>query len=186
MIIGITGTSGAGKDTLAQHFVERGFCHLSLSDLIRDELQKRGLEITGKNLREIGNELRESEGLSVLAKRAAVLMDANKNYVITSIRNPFEVKELKQLKDFILFSVDAPIEMRYQRVLMRQGRTDKITKTLAEFQKNEQLEMESRDSAHQQVKVCMGMADFSLFNAGDMAAFFTQADDLLEKFVNSH
>jgi dephospho-CoA kinase len=185
MIIGITGTSGAGKDTLAEHFVSKGFCHLSLSDLIRGELQKRGLEINVYNLREVGNELRENEGLEVLAKRAIAQMDKTKNYVITSIRNPFEAKELKQLENFILFSVDAPIEMRYARVLARLGRDDKITKTLAEFKANEELEMASKDKTHQQVRSCMEMADFQIFNAGDREAYFAQADEFLKNFVPS-
>jgi len=180
MIIGITGTSGAGKDTLAEHFISKGFYHLSLSDLIRNELHKRKIEMTAANLRDIGNELRENEGLGVLAKRAVVLMETDKNYVVTSIRNPFEIEVLRGLNDFVLFSIDAPIEMRYQRVLARIGRRDKITKTLEEFEVNEEREMASDEKSHQQVKACMEAADFQLFNTGDKETFFSQADDRLK------
>ena len=39
--IGVTGTLGSGKDTLAAYLVSKGFEHISLSDLIREELKKK-------------------------------------------------------------------------------------------------------------------------------------------------
>jgi dephospho-CoA kinase len=179
MIIGITGTSGAGKDTLAEHFVAKGFEHISLSNIIREVLQEREMEITADSQYNVGNELREKEGLGVLAKRAVRKMGENKNYVITSIRSPFEAAELKKIKNFILFSVDAPIEMRYKRVLARLDRVDKITKTFEEFKTREDREMESADQSHQQIKACMEMADCRLFNTGDREEYFQKADRLL-------
>ena len=108
--IGVTGTFCAGKDTLANYLVKMGFEHISLSDMIREEARKNNLEITRENLRFLGNKLREEKGNAVLAEIAVTNMKKDKDYVITSIRNPLEVKKLYSSKNFILVNVDAPIE----------------------------------------------------------------------------
>jgi Dephospho-CoA kinase len=70
MIIGITGNIGAGKDTFAQHLVVKGFIHISLSEFIREEVVKRGLEMSRENLHNISNEMRKNFGADILARMA--------------------------------------------------------------------------------------------------------------------
>ena len=51
MIIGITGTLGAGKGTIASYLVkEKGFKHFSVREFLNKELQKRKLLEQIKNL----------------------------------------------------------------------------------------------------------------------------------------
>ncbi len=45
MIIGVTGKMGAGKDTFAVYLGKKGFIHISLSDIIRQEAVARGLSL---------------------------------------------------------------------------------------------------------------------------------------------
>ena len=44
MIIGHTGKNAAGKGELANHLKSKGFVYFSLSDALRDEATKQGLD----------------------------------------------------------------------------------------------------------------------------------------------
>jgi len=55
--------------------------------------------------------LRENEGAGFLAVRVLAKMEKGKDYAITSIRTPLEVKTLAAAGDFVLIAVDAPIEV---------------------------------------------------------------------------
>ena len=46
MIIGVTSTICAGKDSVADYLIKKGFVHISFSDYLRAELKKQGKEIT--------------------------------------------------------------------------------------------------------------------------------------------
>ena len=176
MRIGITGPSAAGKDTLAEYLVSKGFEHFSLSDIIREELRERGLEIDRDNLYNVGNELREKEGAGFLAARALAKMEKGGNYAITSIRNPREVETLAAGGDFILISVNAPLEVRFKRVSER--KRDKYESSIEEFKRNEAREMESGIALGQNVKGCMEMADYEIVNNGAKDEFIANFEAL--------
>ena len=165
MLIGLTGRIASGKGIVADYFIEKGFRYFSLSQEVREEARRRGIEITRKNLQDLGNEIREKEGAAAWAKRIKKKIRPG-NYVIDGIRNPAEVKELLKLPDFKLISVDSPQEIRYKRVISRAKGSDK--KTWEGF-----LEMDNRDfgensESGQQVGRCMEMAEFKILNDSDL------------------
>ena len=100
MIIGLTGKNGSGKTAVSEYLKSRGFEYHSLSDAIREEIRKRGLEITREVLIDVGNELREKFGPGILAERILPSLRNDQNYVIDSIRNPQEVDVLKTPERF--------------------------------------------------------------------------------------
>src|SRR5688572_19565448 len=141
MLIGLTGRNAAGKGEVAKHLQTKSFYYYSLSDAIRDEVRSRGLTITRERLIEVGNDLREHFGPSVLADRILKRVDADKNYVIDSIRNPAEVEAFrKATKNFKLLLVDAPLKVRFDRSVMRNRESDPIT--FDDF-----VEIENREAA---------------------------------------
>ena len=91
MIVGISGLYGAGKGEAVAFLEARSFYPLSLSDVIRAELAARGLDETRERMIEVGNEIRETEGLGGLAERLAGTLVLDRNYVIDSVRHPAEV-----------------------------------------------------------------------------------------------
>lgn len=141
MLIGLTGRNAAGKGEVAKHLQTKSFYYYSLSDAIRDEVRTRGLTITRERLIEVGNDLREHFGPSVLADRILKRVDADKNYVIDSIRNPAEVEAFrKATKNFKLLLVDAPLKVRFDRSVMRNRESDPITY-------DDFVELENREAA---------------------------------------
>src|SRR5678815_3787020 len=69
MTIGITGPNAAGKGEAAAYLVQKGYAYHSLSDVLREDLELRGIPPTRENLIAIGNELRTLGGAGVLAER---------------------------------------------------------------------------------------------------------------------
>jgi len=176
MIIGITGTNGSGKDTVAEYLKKKGFTHYSLSDVIRHELKKHNIEETRDNLIMMGNKMREEYGPSVLAAEVKELMIGNDKFVISSIRNPAEVEELKKMEGFMLIAVDAPIETRFKRVSSR-GRFEGAA-NLEEFRKKEELEM-SDDTNAQQIHNVIKIADLLIINDGTVEELHKKIDEVI-------
>ena len=172
--IGLTGTNGSGKGAAAQYFISKGYSFYSLSDVIREELNKDGLEPTRDNLIRKGNELRSLGGADFLAQR--VMEKVKGKAVIDSIRNPEEVRFLKSNKNFILLAIDADVELRYERVKKR-GR-DESAATLQEFIEKEDEE-KTTDPTQQQLHICLEMADFTVLNEGSLEDLYNK----LEKFL---
>lgn len=172
-LIGLTGTNGAGKGEVANYFRQKGYGYVSLSDVIREELMARGLEASRDNLIACGNELREKFGPDILARRAAEKIQGPT--VIDSIRNTREIAYLRSLGDFILLAVDAPLEVRFERVKKR-GRNESAT-TLEEFRLKEEQE-KHRDDTGQQLEACLRQADLTIINDGSITELWKKLEEL--------
>ena len=106
MLIGLTGRNAAGKGEVAKYLQTKSFYYYSLSDAIRDEVRARKLQVSREVLIQVGNELRQRFGPSILADRIVELTQPDRNYVIDSIRNPREVEALRSGKNFKLVLVN--------------------------------------------------------------------------------
>lgn len=182
MKIGVTGATGAGKTTFVRYLGSKGFEHVSLSDLIRNELALRNMELTRANLQQVGNQMRQESGLGIWAQKALEIMQPGRDYVIDSIRNPGEIKALADSGDFILFAVTAPLDARFARVAQRPGRDEKDPVTFAAFKRSEASETGSGMAHRQQLDECARLAQVKISNNSDMAAFFALIDKELECF----
>ncbi len=177
MIIGVTGFFAAGKDSVADYLTSRkGFIHLSLSDMIRERLRRDGTEITIPNLTAMGNQIRRDQGPGALGKLAVRAMMAGRDYVVTSIRHPAEVEALRQVDDFRMVFVDAPIRVRYERSLSRGRAGD--AQTFEEFQTAEQAQMNSNDSAAQRLADCRDLADHVIINDQELTKLYEAVEAL--------
>ena len=178
MIIGLTGTNGAGKTVAAEHLQTNGFAYHSLSDEIRAELEREGCEATRENLIEAGNRLRADHGPAVLAERVKARLRPDRNYVIDSIRNPHEVRALRSAGNFCLLHLDGPREVRYERARARGG--PRTPASLDEFMALEERETNSDDPTHQQLRACREMADENLMNGGTIEDLNGALDTLVK------
>jgi dCMP deaminase len=179
MIVGVTGFFCSGKDTFAEFVIRKGFKHISLSDIIRDEIRTRGQEVTLDRLTSVGNELRGRLGSQVLAQRALEILPMHANAVITSIRHGAEVQMLRSRKDFVMVFVDAPIRVRFERSLMRDRKGDYTT--FEEFEAAEKAQMESNDPNSQQLLVCKELSDIVIDNDGTVEEFHVSIAKALKR-----
>jgi len=173
-LIGLTGTNGAGKGEVAAYLTKKGYACVSLSDEIREQLRREGREITRDNLIAAGNALRRKYGADVLARR--VMQKVKGPTVIDSIRNVREVAFLRRRRSFLLVAVDAPVELRYERVRKR-GRLESVS-SLEEFAAKEKEEM-AGGAGGQQLGRCLEMADLTIRNDGSLAALYRRIKENL-------
>lgn len=185
MIIGLSGTLAAGKDSIADILVKKGFSYYSCSDMLREECAKRGIESNRDNLIMVGKELRARQGYSVLAKRILekIRSKKQKNAVVVSIRHPDEVNEFRRHRSFEMIFVDAPIEMRYERIKKRNKRPQDKAMDNVSFDKFRQQEKEEHatEGASQQLGVVKRMADFILINDGSLEKFHNNIKSLFRR-----
>ena len=179
IIIGITGTLGAGKGTIVEYLVgEKGFIHYSVRAYLLEKIREQGLQENRDSMFRLANELRSSYGPSYvtdqLYNRA---IGSGKNCVIESIRTPGEIVSLRAKGHFYLIAADADPELRYQRILLRQSETDQVSRET--FLENEEREMNTTDPNKQNLKKCIEMADFILLNNGTKNNLIQQVEDAL-------
>jgi dephospho-CoA kinase len=163
MIIGVTGRIGSGKGEVVKFFLKKNFIYFTLSQILREELEKQGVEITRKNLQDIGDLLRSKEGPGALIKRLLNKLEPGKNYIIDGIRNPGEIEVLRKLINFYLISVDSSQKQRFIRVLGRAKESD--PKTIEDFILIDERDFCDKENPFgQQVGKCMEQADFHIIN----------------------
>lgn len=166
IIIGITGTIGAGKGVVADYLSsKKGFVHYSVRTMLIEEAKKRGLEPNRDTFMFISNDLRRTYGNQIIAQKMYVMAEAGgKNSIIESIRSPGEVAFLRTQKNFILMSIDSDIEIRYERITKRGSHTDDVS--FERFKSDEAREMESDDPSSPNLRKCIDLADIKIYNNG--------------------
>lgn len=183
MIIGITGTLGAGKTTIANYLKSKGFIHHSVRQFLAEEVEKRGMPITRDNLVNVGNEWRAQFGpeyiVVSLNKRAA---KAGGDAVIESIRAVGEAVELKK-EGALLLAVNANPRIRYERARLENSATSPTT--FEEFIAQEEREMFSPDPAKQNIAAVMLRADYQILNNGTVTDLENQVDAALMYLQNA-
>ena len=181
MIIGITGTLGAGKGTVVDYLMWRGFNHYSVREFITEEIKKRGLEINRDNMVLVGNDLREKNGPSYIVEQLYILAkERGGSGIIESVRCVGEVEALRSKGDFVLLAVDADIEKRYMRIVRRGSATDYIS--FDQFILQEEREKESNDPNKPNLKKCMEISDFLFNNDGSKEELYSHVEEVLDKF----
>lgn len=185
IIIGITGTLGAGKGTIVDYLVKnKGFIHFSArEDVINKEIEKRGLPITRDNMVLVGNDLRKNYGPSYVAEELfKMAQDSDKNCVLESLRAVGEIESLRKKGKFFLFAVNAEQKTRYNRVQERKNvHSDDVS--FEKFIEQEETEMKSDDPNKQNLSKCIGMADYVFNNDGTFEDLYKQIDEVISQLT---
>lgn len=124
LIIGVVGFRGVGKRTImVNHLVQKkGFKYYSLSNIVREETEKRGLDLRRReNLQDMGDILRKEYGSGYLAKEIIkqirydlIEKGEEARYIcIEGLKNPDEIRIFSKLRNFFLLGVDASDEDRW-------------------------------------------------------------------------
>ena len=182
MIIGLTGKNGAGKTAVCDYLRARGFEYASLSDAIREEIRRRGEDITREKLIETGTAMREKGGAGILAERVLDGFEKEHNYVVDSIRNPAEVEALRRRPDFTLFAIDASAKTRFERSFNRAR--ENAAATFEKFMAEEERELKSENPAAQQLVATIAMADSVIENDGTIEALNGKLDEILPPLMS--
>ena len=181
MVIGLTGRNASGKGVVAEFLRARGFGYQSLSDSIREEVAKRGHEVTRERLVEVGRDLRARFGNGYLARQILKQLAEDRNYVVDSFRHPDEVEEFRNRSDFYLLALEAEAKTRYQRIKARARESDPVE--FEDFLRLEEQEISSKQSEGQKLSETAGLADFTLENDGTKEELCSQVGGWLQKLM---
>lgn len=179
MIIGITGTLGAGKGTVVEYLESKGFVHYSARSFIVREIERRGLPVNRDNMTVVANDIRATHSPSYIAEALYdKAMAARKNAVIESLRTEGEVMALRAKGNFLLIAVDADPKLRHERIIVRGSETDHIS--FEKFLADEAREMHATDPTKQNLARCIELADYRLVNDGTKEELITHIDQILQ------
>ncbi len=165
LCIGLTGRMGSGKGEAAAILLEYGFNYISLSDIVREEVDRRDKMVDRSRMQDIGNSMRKAGGAGILGKRVRekITASSQEKWVIDGIRNPAEISELRKMDDFYLLGIEARLPIILSRLKSRKRDDDKAGD--ADLKKRLDREWGIGEPAEgQQVGKCMSLADFTITN----------------------
>jgi dephospho-CoA kinase len=181
MIIGITGTLGAGKGTVVEYLKQKGFKHYSMSGFIAEEIVRRGLPVNRDTMTEVGNDLRKTHGPGYLTTQLLErARQTGGDAIIESIRSIGEAEYLKN-HDAVLWAVDADIHKRYERISKRKSEKDSVS--FEKFVADEERESHNEESWNMNLVKCRDMADVVLHNDATPEELFVQVEAALKSYT---
>ena len=186
IILGIVGLKYSGKTTLSSYLVEDlGYRFYSLSRIVREEAERRGLSLTGRLvLQDLGDKLRKQYGNDFLAKRIMQgiyrdLVEKNENIshiVIDGIKNLGEISCLKKLNNFHLIGISAPAGIRYNRAVLGGYFNGSLDSFIEEIDKRD---FQASEEFGQQVDQCLAQAEYTIENQQTKQDFLNTCRKLL-------
>jgi len=183
LVLGLVGLPCAGKGILSDYLINKhNFGYASFSGVIKEEIEKRNGKVNRDSLQAVGGELRGKFGPEILAKRVwEKLVNLNcQQAVIDGIRGTEEVEFLKRKPNFYLLAVLADPKIRYQRMISRGRKDEKIP--WSEFR---QMEERDKKAEGRNIEGCLTMADFEIENKGTMKEFQKEIEKILKKLSSS-
>lgn len=178
MIIGITGTLGAGKGTVVEYLKLKGFAHYSSSDVLRRILTERGQEHTRFNMSNLANELMNTyEGGVLHFSNQYAHHAGHVDYILEALHRVSEGEYIKKIGGIIL-GIDADVKTRYERATARkEGLKDEVT--FEQFLEDSLREDDGKTGTGPNIKAVIKMADYTIMNDGGLEELQAKVDEFL-------
>lgn len=183
MILGIAGTLGAGKGTVVEHLMARGFKHYSSSDLLIEILKERGETVDRDGMNRVANELRSNNPAGVPAEnyQRYEAEDGEGDVIFEALHSMPEADFIRSIGGIVL-GVTADPDIRYDRVVARGSVKDDITKE--KFIEQQAREEKGTGEVNKSnIFAILETADFLITNNGTLEELTQQLDDVLEELT---
>ncbi len=179
MIIGITGSFGAGKGAVVDYLVrEKGFADFSARSFITKEIKHRDLPVNRDSMATVANDLREKHGPSyIIESLYTEAKERGGDAVVESLRAVAEVRLVKKLGGVVL-GITASPEVRYERALARGSETDRVT--YEEWLAQEVRESNPNDPTKQDIFGALAESSVVIENNGSLEELYEAVDEMLK------
>lgn len=179
-VVAFTGMPGSGKSHAVEVAADRGLPVVRMGDLVREETEARGLELTDAEVGRVAVELRAQEGDDVWAVRT---LDRLKGVdaevaIVDGVRGLAEVERFRDALGggFVLVAVHASPDVRFERISAR-GRADDAVDREA-FKARDERELGFG------LGTAIALADVLLVNEGGVETFEAKVERLLDEVVD--
>ena len=175
-VVAVCGMPGSGKGEFAAILAHAAVPVVSMGDMIRAEVQRRGLEESPSIFGEVAAELRSQHGEDVLAVRLCdrvdELLDGHELVLIEGLRGTAEhaVFSARWGPDYRTVAIVADTELRFKRIQQR-GRSEDGDRSAFEARNQRELGWG--------LDVLIESADDLLSNETDLEAFHERCSDWL-------
>ena len=171
---------GSGKTTAVLAAEEMGGIRITMGDVVREEVAKRGLEPSRENMMKLMFEMRTEGGSGIIAQKCMEKIQnaVGKVFIIDGLRCQKEVDIFRSaFQDFLVVLIHTRPSIRYQRLSTR-GRSDDP--------KNE-MEFDERDQKEISIGVAqvIALADEVIINEGTIRDLQNNLKKLLREFLAS-
>lgn len=186
MILGLTGSMGAGKGEVVKILERFGFKYITLSQMVREEARKQGVKEEREKLMAVGNHMRATEGAGVLGKRALqkILASGHDKWVVDGIRNPAEIDALREGKNVQILGLHADQKLLIERILKRARDSD--PKTHEEIHHRIKREWGKGEGEEgQQMEKCLQKVDTVIENEGTLKELDSKIMSYYNSIVNT-
>jgi dephospho-CoA kinase len=166
LLIGLTGTHGAGKGTVTNYLrrIHDFYC-MSVSDFLAEEAVRRGLTPDRIARRNIANEYRAT-GPTGLMEAVYRAIPPHEERVVLEPQYTIAEMDFIREKGGIVIALDADRAVRYKRVHHRASAKDNVT--FEDFCHAEDKEMGGSDPNTQNLRQTMALADALIHNNGSV------------------
>ena len=179
IILGTIGEQGSGKGTVANYLIQNYQADFFRSSMALDEILTI-LDIPNerKNMTAVSTALREPFGQDFLIHAIKKKIRESKAPVsiVDGLRVPGEIESLRQLENFYLLYITAPIEMRYRNVTGRGEKAGETELTLEEF-----VAQETDLVTEQKIGEMAKGANFTIENTGTLEELHTKIDATMQE-----
>lgn len=128
----VVGMPASGKNIARRYAEAKGIPYFATGDLVRDEVQRRGLDPTPENMSQISTELRGADGMGVTRLALEKALNHGEEFVfMEGMRSWPEIKLVRKRAEGILVAFIAPRKIRLERISFR-GRSDDSTERFDE------------------------------------------------------
>jgi len=183
LIIGLTGFSCTGKGTFYEYISSQyAIPKITTGDLVRKEVQKRGLDLNQRNISEISDVIRRETGNNFMAIAGDEITELSERYdalIVDSLREEKDYDTLIRFsRNIETVAVVSSSRIRYERMSERKRPGDPIS--WEEFQALEQKERLLG------VENLIKSAGYSVENQGDLDEFRMESLDVLKELIRKY
>jgi dephospho-CoA kinase len=169
----IVGMPAAGKNIARRYAESKKIPYFATGDLVRKEVQRRGLEPTPENTGEVSTELRGADGMGVtrLALDEA-LNSGNELVFMEGMRSWPEIALIREKAEGVLAAFIAPRKVRSERITFR-GRPDDSPERFEE--------RDMREIAYG-TAIPIALADEYVLNTGTVGESLKMLEKIVKKY----
>jgi dephospho-CoA kinase len=180
-VIGLVGSIGAGKDTVARHLeASYGATRLQVPDLLKSISAILGITVDRKGLQQLAMCLSKHLGPEVLPRAVLAAAPPHANpLVYDGFRFVGQVDYMRRLEEvrFVLVAIELDIETRYKRVRDRAQYLDEVDLDFNGFAAGHANPVEV------EVPTIMRHADFTIVNDGSRHDLRRRVDGIALKIL---